>query len=286
MSDLMQQEPFLRLGSFLTVWLSLCLIEALRPRRNDPPRRWRRWTANLGLVAIDSLLLRLLFPAAAVGSAVIARQQGWGVLPGLDLPAWLLFLITILALDFLVWAQHVLFHAVPALWRLHRVHHSDTMFDATTGLRFHPLEILFSMVLKTGVIVVLGAPPAAVLMFEILLNATSLFNHGNIELPRGLDRWLRLVLVTPDMHRVHHSWYPDETNSNFGFNLPWWDRLLGTYQARPRDGHRDMTLGINLFRRQRDGRLDRLLWQPLQGPTHSYPINQREEPAATSGDAD
>lgn len=180
-------------------------------------------------------------------------------------------------LDFAIWIQHVLFHAVPVLWRLHRMHHADQDFDVTTGLRFHPLEILLSIVIKAGVILMLGVPVAAVLLFEILLNATSMFNHGNVRILARLDRWLRWLVVTPDMHRVHHSWYPYETNSNFGFNLPWWDRLLGTYLAQPRDGHFQMTIGINQFRERRDLRLDRLLIQPLVGPVHSYPLPARSE---------
>jgi sterol desaturase/sphingolipid hydroxylase (fatty acid hydroxylase superfamily) len=185
----------------------------------------------------------------------------------------------VVILDFVIWAQHVFFHAVPALWRLHRMHHADLDFDLTTGLRFHPLEILLSFALKAAAIVALGAPALAVLLFEVILSSMALFNHSNVRFPHRLDRALRRVIVTPDFHRVHHSWHPNETNSNFGFNLSCWDRLLGTYQAQPREGHDRMTIGINLFREPRWTRLDRLLVQPFVGPAHSYPINRRAEDA-------
>jgi sterol desaturase/sphingolipid hydroxylase (fatty acid hydroxylase superfamily) len=183
---------------------------------------------------------------------------------------------SVLILDFSIYLQHVVFHAVPALWRLHRMHHADLEFDVTTGLRFHPIEILLSMGIKFGVVAALGAPAVAVLIFEVLLNATSMFNHGNVRMPAGLDRALRWIVVTPDMHRVHHSVLPHETNSNFGFNLPWWDRLLGTYRAQPGAGHEAMTLGIEQFRDPGDLRLDRLLIQPFRGPASGYPISRRE----------
>ena len=167
-----------------------------------------------------------------------------------------------------------MFHAVPALWRLHRMHHADLEFDTTTGLRFHPIEIALSMAIKLGVVAALGPPAVAVLVFEVLLNATALFNHANVRLAPRLDRVLRWIVVTPDMHRVHHSIIPAETNSNFGFNLPWWDRLLGTYRAQPAAGHEGMTIGIEQFRKRRDLWLDRMLIQPLLGSSRRYPINR------------
>jgi len=222
------------------------------------------------------VLLRLVFPTAAVGFALFAARQGWGLLNAVSPPFWLALLVAVLVLDFAIYLQHVLFHAVPALWRLHRVHHADLEFDVTTGLRFHPLEILLSMAIKLAVIAALGPPALAVLIFEVLLNATSMFNHGNVRMPAGLDRVLRWLVVTPDMHRVHHSVLPHETNSNFGFNLPWWDRLLGTYRARPAAGHTGMTIGIEQFRAPRELWLDRLLLQPFRGPASGYPINRGE----------
>ncbi|MDN3721932.1 sterol desaturase family protein [Roseibium salinum] len=180
-----------------------------------------------------------------------------------------------LALDLAIYLQHVMFHAVPALWRLHRMHHADLEFDVTTGLRFHPVEILLSMGIKLGVVMALGPPAVAVLVFEVLLNGTSMFNHSNVRIPAAIDRVLRLFVVTPDMHRVHHSIHPNETNSNFGFNLPWWDRLLGTYRPQPREGHETMTIGIEEFRTRRDLWLDRMLVQPLVGRANHYPINRR-----------
>lgn len=274
---LLAHEPAIRLGAFAGIFAVMALWETLAPRRRQAIGRWRRWPGNLGIVVLNSVLVRLLFPTAAVGVALFAETHGWGLLHVLKAPNWLAFGASVLLLDLAIYLQHVLFHAVPGLWRLHRMHHTDLEFDLTTGARFHPLEILLSLGIKLGVIVALGAPATAVLVFEVLLNATSMFNHGNVRLPVPLDRLLRRFLVTPDMHRVHHSWHPDETNSNFGFNVPWWDRLFGTYRAQPRDGHLNMTLGINQFRDPRELRLDRMLWQPFRGSTESYPINARPE---------
>ncbi|QIT55256.1 sterol desaturase family protein [Aquisalimonas sp. 2447] len=248
MDFLLVQEPLVRMGAFTGVFVLMALWEVCAPRREWSVKRGYRWLNNLGIVLVDAAVVRVIFPAAAVGTALFAEAQGWGLLRLIELPYWLLVLICVIVLDFAIWAQHVLFHAVPMLWRLHRMHHADLDFDVTTGLRFHPIEILLSMFIKAGVIIILGAPAIAVLVFEVLLNATSMFNHGNVRLPRTFDRLLRWVVVTPEMHRVHHSWHPNETNSNFGFNLPWWDRLFGTYRDQPRDGHTGMTIGINLFR--------------------------------------
>ena len=205
---------------------------------------------------------------------MIAQDNGWGLFNIIDLPSWVAILLSVIVLDLVIYLQHVIFHAVPALWRLHRMHHADLEFDVTTGLRFHPVEILLSMGVKLAVVVALGPPAVAVLIFEVLLNATAMFNHSNIRLPPFADRVLRLVLVTPDMHRVHHSVRPEETNSNFGFNLPWWDRLLGTYKAQPSAGHEEMSIGIEQFRTRRDLWLDRMLVQPVRGPASGYPINR------------
>lgn len=270
-------EAALRLGFFLGILLLLGVAEALLPRRQRLLTRLQRWTSNLGIVVINTVLLRLLFPAAAVGMALFAQSAGWGVFNTFEIPFWIAVLVSVIVLDFMIWLQHVMVHAVPALWRLHRVHHADLDFDVTTGLRFHPLEIILSMGIKFAVIAVLGPPVLAVIIFEILLNATSMFNHSNLRLPLGLDRVLRLFVVTPDMHRVHHSVADDETNSNFGFNLPWWDRLFGTYKAQPRDGHEGMTIGIDTFRdpRQCDG-LKGMLLMPFVGKVTDYAINRRQ----------
>jgi sterol desaturase/sphingolipid hydroxylase (fatty acid hydroxylase superfamily) len=264
-TSLLRLEPAIRLAAFGGVFLLMALWELRAPRRALAVGRRRRWPGNLGVVALDTLLLRALFPAAAVGTALVGEARGWGVLAGL--PGWLAAPVAFVALDLAVYLQHVLFHAVPALWRLHRMHHADLDFDFTTGNRFHPIEILLSMGWKLAIVAALGAPAAAVLVFEVVLNATSMFNHGNVRLPERVDRALRWLLVTPDMHRVHHSILREETNSNFGFNLPWWDRLLGTYRAQPAAGHAGMTIGIEDFRDPRELRLDRMLLQPFRDPS-------------------
>jgi sterol desaturase/sphingolipid hydroxylase (fatty acid hydroxylase superfamily) len=270
-------EPIIRLGFFITVLAAVGMWEVLAPRRERSLARLKRWPSNLGIAVLNTIMLRILFPMAAVGVALLGEQNGWGLLNAFNIPAWISVPVSVLALDLAIYLQHVLFHAVPSLWRVHRMHHTDLDFDVTTGVRFHPVEIALSMCIKLMVVVTLGAPALAVLIFEVLLNATSLFTHGNVRIPLPFDRVLRWLVVTPDMHRVHHSWHPDETNSNFGFNLPWWDRLLGTYKDQPRDGHESMTIGINLFRDPAWERLDRMLIQPFIGPTNSYPINSREK---------
>lgn len=257
-------ELWLRLAAFAGVFGGMALWEALAPRRPFLQGRARRWPSNLGIVALNSALLRLVFPGAAVGIALLAEAEGWGLLRRTDGAPWLEGLLAFAALDLAVYLQHVLLHAVPALWRLHRMHHADLDFDVTTGLRFHPLEILLSMAWKGGVVIALGAPVLGVLAFEVALNATSMFNHGNVRLPARADRWLRLLVVTPEMHRVHHSAVPRETNSNYGFNLPWWDRLLGTYRRQPAAGHEGMTVGLETFRDPREAGLLRLLSQPFR----------------------
>ena len=278
MTDLfLANEPLIRMAFFLGVLVAMALWEVAAPRRRREIPRLIRWSNNLGLVVIDTLLVRLTFPIVAVGLAVTAEAQGWGLFNIFDFPFWLASVASLLALDLAIYLQHVMFHAVPALWRLHRMHHADLEFDVSTGLRFHPVEILLSMGIKLAVVVALGPPAVAVLVFEVLLNATAMFNHSNIRIPAAIDRVLRLVVVTPDMHRIHHSIQPSETNSNFGFNLPWWDRLLGTYRPQPREGHEAMTIGIEQFRTRRDLWLDRMLVQPLRGPASGYPINREEE---------
>jgi sterol desaturase/sphingolipid hydroxylase (fatty acid hydroxylase superfamily) len=275
--SILATEPQLRLIVFLGVLVAMAVWELAAPRRRQEIPRVIRWTNNLGLVVIDTLVLRLSFPILAVGLAVTAQDLGWGLFNIIEAPEWVAVLVSIIVLDLVIYLQHVMFHAVPALWRLHRMHHADLEFDVTTGLRFHPVEILLSMGIKLAVVVALGPPAVAVLIFEVLLNATAMFNHSNIRLPMLVDRFLRLIVVTPDMHRVHHSIIPEETNSNFGFNLPWWDRLLGTYKAQPKAGHEGMMIGIEQFRTGRDLWLDRMLVQPITGPAIGYPINRETQ---------
>jgi len=269
-------EAIIRLGFFVGVFALMAVWELLAPRRVLSVSKAQRWVSNLGLVVINTLLLRLVFPAAAVGMAAFAAAEGWGLLNAVDMPFWLSVGISLVVLDFVIWLQHVMFHAVPALWRLHRVHHADLDYDLTTGARFHPIEILLSMVIKFAAIAALGPPVVAVILFEVILNGMAMFNHANVRLPAGLDRALRWLVVTPDMHRVHHSVEDDETNSNFGFNLSWWDRLLGTYRAQPRAGHLGMTIGIRGYRDPREvDRLPGMLMLPFRGKVAGYAINRR-----------
>lgn len=273
----LSNEGLIRLAGFAGVLAVLAVWEAASPRRRREIPRLVRWTGNLGIVVLDTILVRLLLPLSAVALAEIAAARGWGIFNLLALPSWLAILASLLLLDLAIYLQHVMSHAVPVFWRLHRMHHADLEIDVTTGARFHPVEIALSMVLKFAVIAVIGAPAVAVLIFELLLNATTMFNHSNLRLALGLDRVLRWIVVTPDMHRVHHSIQAHETNSNFGFNLPWWDHLLGTYRAQPEAGHEGMTIGIEQFRTPGDLRLDRMLLQPLRGAAGGYPINREPE---------
>ena len=272
----LSHEAALRLGFFFGVLVLMAAWELIAPRRALAQSKAVRWYANLGIVALNTILARVVFPMAPVAVAVVAGDRGWGLLNLIHAPAWAAIPLAVLVLDFAIYLQHVMFHAVPAFWRLHRMHHADLDFDVTTGARFHPIEILLSVAIKIGVIVLIGAPPVAVLIFEVLLNATSMFNHSNVTLPLGLDRILRWIVVTPDMHRVHHSILPYETNSNFGFNLPWWDRLLGTYRDQPEKGHAGMTIGIDLFRDPAQLHLHRMLVQPFRMEAGNYPINRRD----------
>ncbi|MBK8159541.1 MAG: sterol desaturase family protein [Rhodospirillaceae bacterium] len=272
---LLAHEPQLRLGLFAGVLLVMMLWEIWAPRRRQAVSRWQRWPANLGIVVLNTLLLRLIFPVAAMGTALAVEAQGWGLLNQIAAPAWIAIPLSLLLLDLAIYLQHRLFHHVPLFWRLHRMHHADLELDVTSGARFHPVEILLSMLIKIALVAALGAPAVAVLLFEILLNASSMFNHSNVAMPTLLDRLLRLILVTPDMHRVHHSVVPIETNSNFGFNLSLWDRLLGTYRAEPAAGQLGMTIGIELFRDPRELRLDRMLLQPLRDDGAAAPDKPR-----------
>ncbi len=272
-------EPSIRLGAFFGIFALMAIWEAAAPRRARLYPRRVRWVANLGLVVLNSVVLRLAFPMAAVAFATLAAERGWGLLNAFALPGWAALLLAVVALDLAIYLQHVMFHAVPALWRLHRVHHADPDFDVTTGARFHPIEIVLSMLIKFAVIAVLGAPAAAVLVFEVLLNATAMFNHANLRLPAGVDRILRLLLVTPDMHRVHHSMEVAEANSNFGFNLPWWDRLFGTYRAAAHLPQEHMAIGVEgLTGDERCVRLPGMLALPFVGAGSDYAIGHDLEP--------
>ncbi len=272
---LLSHEPMSRALAFVLIFIVVASAERLAPRRLLTVTKSIRWTSNIGLVIINTFVVRLLVPLMAAGIALVAENQGWGLLNLLEIPTWAGILLAIVLLDLAIYLQHVVFHFVPILWRLHRMHHADIDIDITTGLRFHPLEILLSMLWKMLVVLALGLPVVGVVLFEIILNATSMFNHANWRLSLGLDRILRWIIVTPDMHRVHHSIYPYETNSNYGFNLPWWDRLFGTYRNQPQDGHEQMTIGLKDFRNERDQRLSALLVQPWKAATANYPNSSK-----------
>ncbi len=268
----MSDGTLIRLSLFLGILIVMSLWEIQAPRRKRLFPRRQRWPANLGIVALNTLLVRILIPATAIGLAGQAWSHQWGLFHILPRSLWITVPLTILLMDLAIYLQHLLFHAVPLLWRFHRMHHTDLDYDCTTGNRFHPVKILLPMLIKFSVIAALGAPPLGVLLFEIVLNVCATFNHANVFIPLRIDRILRLLVVTPDMHRVHHSVEPDETNSNFGFNLPWWDHLFGTYRAQPREGHLDMTIGLNTVRDPKQClSFPRMLLFPLttQAPSHT-----------------
>jgi sterol desaturase/sphingolipid hydroxylase (fatty acid hydroxylase superfamily) len=270
-----QNEASIRLVAFLVIFFCVALLEVFLPRRKRNLTKVKRWFENLGIVAISTAILRLAMPVGAVAASVWVVQRGWGLFSILEFPFWLEVALCVILLDFIIYLQHVMFHAVPVLWRLHMVHHADLDFDLTTGIRFHPVEIIISMIIKLASITALGAHPLSVVLFEILLNGTAMFNHGNFFINLSLDRYLRMILVTPDMHRVHHSVFPNETNTNFGFCLAWWDRLMGTYRPQPSKGHEGMTIGLNQFR---DPRKLTLLWMliaPFTAKQGSYAIGKR-----------
>lgn len=273
----MANEVVIRLGFFFGTFAVIAVWEMIAPKRMLTVSKLLRWSNNLGLVFLNSLILRLLFPAAAVGMAAFTSEQGWGLLNYYELNPALAIILSVIAMDLVIYLQHVMVHAVPVLWRLHRVHHADLDYDLTTGARFHTLEIILSMLIKFATIIVLGPPIVAVVIFEVLLNAMAMFNHGNIRLPKAIDRIIRLLVVTPDMHRVHHSIEDDEANSNFGFNLSVWDRLFGTYRAQPRNGHDGMIIGIRKFRELNQATwLTGLLTMPFKGKISDYAINRRQ----------
>ena len=255
-------ESLIRILVFIVILTSMGLLQALFPRRRLI-LAYHRWPANLALVGIDIVLVRLLLPAGAVGVAFWTEFADFGLLNWFGFDGWLAVFVAILLLDLVIYAQHRMFHAVSWLWRLHRVHHADQEIDVSTGLRFHPIEILLSMLIKMAAVALLGAPVAAVLLFEMLLNGMAMFNHSNVRLPLGFDAAMRCLVVTPDMHRVHHSVLPRETNSNYGFNLSLWDRLFGSYVAQPEYGHDGMCIGLNEFQSGRADKLKDLLRMPF-----------------------
>ena len=269
-------ESTLRLSAFLTIFIAMAIAQAIAPRR---PLRfaYQRWPANLGIITIDILMVRLLFPAGAVGAALWAESNGLGLFNQLQSGYGISIVISVILLDLIIYTQHLIFHAVPILWRLHSVHHADRDIDVTTGLRFHPIEILISMLIKLSFVIALGAPAAAVIIFEILLNGMAMFNHANVKLPERLDAILRLLLITPDVHRIHHSITPRETDSNFGFNLSIWDRLFGTWQEQPQSGHQEMTIGLKQLQQADTHNLIYMLRLPFQGEISQYPSNKKRQ---------
>ena len=272
----MDYEKEIRMGFFFGMLAIIGIWEVLAPKRSLTVSKTVRWFNNLGLVFFNSFIVRLVLPVAAIGVAGAAQENGWGLLNNIDIPIWLAAITAVVIMDLVIYIQHVMVHAIPVLWRLHRVHHADPDYDVTTGARFHTLEIFLSMGIKFCTILLLGPPVFAVIIFEVILNATAMFNHGNIRLPKKIDQVLRLILVTPDMHRVHHSIEDDETNSNFGFSLPWWDRLFGTYRDQPRGGHEGMTIGIRQFREVKDvSWITGMLTLPFRGKMSGYTINRR-----------
>jgi len=270
----MDNELLIRLGFFFGILLIMFFWELFAPRRPLITSKAKRWFSNLGLVFIDSFAVRLIFPTALVGFALLVQQRGWGLFNQFELPTLLKIVFSVLILDLVIYLQHIMFHVVPLFWRLHMVHHTDMDIDATTGVRFHPIEIILSMGIKMMAAILIGPPPIAVVIFEVLLNGTSMFNHGNVRYSQDIDSILRLLVVTPEMHRVHHSTIRWESNSNLGFNFPWWDRLFGTYRPQPAQGHLEMTIGLDQYKEPRKLTLPWLLVLPFIGKLGKYPMTR------------
>ncbi|GAV19587.1 hypothetical protein MMIC_P0535 [Mariprofundus micogutta] len=268
-------ESSIRLAFFFTILIGMALLELFAPRKQLTQGR-KRWGANLGIVILDAAIVRLLLPAGATGAAVWAAGHQFGILNWLELPAPITIFAAVVLLDLIIYAQHLLFHALPLLWRLHMVHHADRDIDVTTGLRFHPIEIIISLLIKISCVVLLGAPVMAVIIFEVVLNGMAMFNHANVKLPRRLDALLRLLLITPDVHRIHHSIIKQETNSNYGFNLSIWDRLFGTYRAQPEKGHAAMRIGLEHLQQAPTHQLGFMLRLPFHHQLGQYPILQHK----------
>lgn len=271
-----ENAQYVRFAAFVGIFSAMAIWEIIRERRELQTSKGVRWSTNIGIIVTDTLVLRLVFPMGAIGVGYLAGELGWGLFNVVSVPLWIAVVASFILLDFVVWLQHVVFHAIPALWKLHMMHHADLDFDVTTGTRFHPIEMVISMGIKAAAILLLGAPVLAILVFEVLLNGTSMFNHANIDIPRPIDRVLRFFVVTPDMHRVHHSVEPKETNTNFGFNLPWWDYLFGTYRDQPEAGHHGMTIGLKQIRDPNKNTYLHLLVLPFVDPAGEYDISSRE----------
>ena len=271
----MTNEVMLRFAFFFGIFTLMAVWELVAPRRTLTTSKTVRWLSNLGITFLNPVVVRALSPLLPVGMALLAQKNGWGLLNYFSMPYWFEVALAVIVLDLVIYLQHVMFHTVPVLWRLHMMHHADLDIDVTTGLRFHPIEMILSMGIKLSTVVLIGPSVLAVLIFEILLNGTSMFNHSNVRLPTNIDRTLRLFVVTPDMHRVHHSVFIRETNSNFGFNLPWWDRLLGTYRDQPAAGHEGMVIGLSQFREAKRLTLLRMLVLPFVGKPGEYAITRR-----------
>jgi len=269
-----KNELLIRLGVFFGILVVMFLWELIAPRRPLTTSKITRWFSNLGLVLIDSIVVRLVFPTALAGITLLVQQRGWGLFNQFELPYLLKIIFSVLILDFVIYLQHIMFHSVPLFWRLHMVHHTDMDIDVTTGVRFHPVEIILSLGIKMIVVILIGAPLAAALIFEIILNGTSMFNHGNVRYSQNIDSILRLLVVTPEMHRVHHSTIRWETNSNLGFNFPWWDRLFGTYRGQPAKGHLEMTIGLEPYKEPKKLTLPWLLVLPFIGKLGKYPMTR------------
>lgn len=272
---MMNNEALIRLSFFFGTLVVMSVLEVLSPRRKLTTSKPVRWFSNLGIVLISTVTLRLIFPLLAIDLSLIAQEKQWGLLNNYNMLGWIAIILGVLILDFIIYLQHLMVHTVPALWNFHMMHHADLDIDLTTGLRFHPIEIYLSMGIKMAAVAVFGPSPLAVLIFEVVLNTTAMFNHGNFLLPIGVDGVLRRFVVTPDMHRVHHSVTIRETNSNFGFNFPWWDRLFGTYRAQPAAGHEGMTIGLSQFRDPKRLTLPWMLALPFIGDPGNYAINRR-----------
>jgi len=269
-----KSEPIIRLGFFFGILVIMFFWEVFAPRRNLTTSKITRWISNLGLVMIDSITVRLALPAGLAGIAILAQQRGWGLFNQFELSNLSKIIFSVLILDLTIYLQHLMFHSAPLLWRLHMVHHSDMDIDVTTGVRFHPIEIILSMGIKMMAVILIGAPPASVLIFEVILNGTSMFNHGNVRFSQRIDSLLRLLVVTPEMHRVHHSTIRWETNSNLGFSFPWWDRLFGTYRGQPAKGHLEMTIGLDQYKEPGKLTLPWLIGLPFIGKLGKYPMTR------------
>ncbi len=263
-----QGDDLIRFGVFAVVFIVMAVVEFAWPKRKLIASKGRRWFTNIGISVTAGLLIRLMtmavVPIAAVTAAFYAEDHEYGLLNQVSWPAWVKVVVSLVLLDLAIWAQHLASHKIPVLWRLHKVHHADRDIDVTTAVRFHPIEIALSMLWKIVVVMALGAPPLAVFLFEVILNACAMFNHANVALPRWADAILRLVVVTPDMHRVHHSVLQREHDSNYGFNLSLWDRLFRTYTAQPKGGHQGMTIGLTSYQSAEPSKLGWSLILPFR----------------------